>query len=123
MIRRPPGSTRTYTLFPYTTLFRSVQLGRDPHHEIAAERPVGRKPFLGAKREVIVNAVAEGLCQFIGRGAGESHHVPQPGDHTVKQPVIELDRTRHIGLVFEAHGLTPVFSRNILTDLTAPLSV
>src|SRR3546814_17005433 len=25
MIRRPPGSTRTYTLFPYTTLFRSAQ--------------------------------------------------------------------------------------------------
>src|SRR3546814_3056747 len=23
MIRRPPGSTRTHTLFPYTTLFRS----------------------------------------------------------------------------------------------------
>src|SRR3546814_11560150 len=23
MILRPPGSTRTYTLFPYTTLFRS----------------------------------------------------------------------------------------------------
>src|SRR3546814_8078303 len=27
MIRRPPRSTRTDTLFPYTTLFRSVQLG------------------------------------------------------------------------------------------------
>src|SRR3546814_12349373 len=26
MIRRPPRSTRTDTLFPYTTLFRSVQL-------------------------------------------------------------------------------------------------
>src|SRR3546814_15382080 len=26
MIRRPPGSTRTDTLFPYTTLFRSYQL-------------------------------------------------------------------------------------------------
>src|SRR3546814_11132083 len=26
MIRRPPGSTRTDTLFPYTTLFRSGQL-------------------------------------------------------------------------------------------------
>src|SRR3546814_17491702 len=24
MIRRPPKSTRTYTLFPYTTLFRSI---------------------------------------------------------------------------------------------------
>src|SRR3546814_9191368 len=25
MIRRPPRSTRTYTLFPYTTLFRSFR--------------------------------------------------------------------------------------------------
>src|SRR3546814_4072068 len=31
MIRRPPRSTRTDTLFPYTTLFRSH--GR-PHHEL-----------------------------------------------------------------------------------------
>src|SRR3546814_19766095 len=33
MIRRPPRSTRTYTLFPYTTLFRSellVRLEVDP---------------------------------------------------------------------------------------------
>src|SRR3546814_15834661 len=28
MIRRPPRSTRTDTLFPYTTLFRSLQRGR-----------------------------------------------------------------------------------------------
>src|SRR3546814_18492116 len=28
MIRRPPRSTRTDTLFPYTTLFRSPQLPR-----------------------------------------------------------------------------------------------
>src|SRR3546814_2833987 len=28
MIRRPPRSTRTDTLFPYTTLFRSVDEGR-----------------------------------------------------------------------------------------------
>src|SRR3546814_16534067 len=27
MIRRPPRSTRTYTLFPYTTLFRSSSVG------------------------------------------------------------------------------------------------
>src|SRR3546814_14296583 len=32
MIRRPPRSTRTYTLFPYTTLFRrkSLRKGRPP---------------------------------------------------------------------------------------------
>src|SRR3546814_17038760 len=28
MIRRPPRSTRTDTLFPYTTLFRSTAVGR-----------------------------------------------------------------------------------------------
>src|SRR3546814_7181722 len=26
MLRRPPRSTRTYTLFPYTTLFRSERI-------------------------------------------------------------------------------------------------
>src|SRR3546814_15273325 len=35
MIRRPPRSTRTDTLFPYTTLFRSVPRRRD-------RRPVER---------------------------------------------------------------------------------
>src|SRR3546814_5142108 len=29
MIRRPPRSTRTDTLFPYTTLFRSKAMGKD----------------------------------------------------------------------------------------------
>src|SRR3546814_1052566 len=29
MIRRPPRSTRTDTLFPYTTLFRSVRFEQD----------------------------------------------------------------------------------------------
>src|SRR3546814_10663815 len=40
MIRRPPRSTRTYTLFPYTTLFRSHAIFVLPHiaHDIV---PVG----------------------------------------------------------------------------------
>src|SRR3546814_11997743 len=44
MIRRPPRSTRTDTLFPYTTLFRSVAgdaagpRRRDPHAGLAAAR-------------------------------------------------------------------------------------
>src|SRR3546814_1865005 len=29
MIRRPPRSNRTYTLFPYTTLFRSLPIRRE----------------------------------------------------------------------------------------------
>src|SRR3546814_13229911 len=37
MIRRPPRSTRTDTLFPYTTLFRSV-IGRPADRQQAALR-------------------------------------------------------------------------------------
>src|SRR3546814_12349730 len=45
MIRRPPRSTRTDTLFPYTTLFRSepgaveiaVQLAVDARQQVEAE--------------------------------------------------------------------------------------
>src|SRR3546814_11333335 len=32
MIRRPPRSTRTDTLFPYTTLFRSLLIDFVPNH-------------------------------------------------------------------------------------------
>src|SRR3546814_3435040 len=39
MIRRPPRSTRTDTLFPYTTLFRSIALGvENDHHLVLAGR-------------------------------------------------------------------------------------
>src|SRR3546814_12305460 len=31
MIRLPPRSTRTYTLFPYTTLFRSLEVIAEPN--------------------------------------------------------------------------------------------
>src|SRR3546814_7589471 len=35
MIRRPPRSTRTDTLFPYTTLFRSPEREDHPHVVVA----------------------------------------------------------------------------------------
>src|SRR3546814_10223773 len=40
MIRRPPRSTRTYTLFPYTTLFRSSD--HDPSVAQGRRRVAGR---------------------------------------------------------------------------------
>src|SRR3546814_4452436 len=39
MIRRPPRSTRTDTLFPYTTLFRSAGLRRRAHRGDLDRRP------------------------------------------------------------------------------------
>src|SRR3546814_7274147 len=46
MIRRPPSSTRTDTLFPYTTLFRSVVVAFDD----AIADPIAKvaRPAVGA---------------------------------------------------------------------------
>src|SRR3546814_4724485 len=45
MIRRPPRSTRTDTLFPYTTLFRSVQvrIGSQTLESLVHRRMHGRR--------------------------------------------------------------------------------
>src|SRR3546814_1949901 len=57
MIRRPPRSTRTDTLFPYTTLFRSVsaadendlpQLGGGTEVAFAGRSNVGKSSLLNA---------------------------------------------------------------------------
>src|SRR3546814_5170388 len=55
MIRRPPRSTRTDTLFPYTTLFRSALPARvadevPDHEEVAGEAHLGDHAQLVAER-------------------------------------------------------------------------
>src|SRR3546814_14702975 len=44
MIRRPPRSTRTDTLFPYTTLFRSADSGVEDDRQLADRRLAGVQP-------------------------------------------------------------------------------
>src|SRR3546814_5089800 len=41
MIRRPPRSTRTDTLFPYTTLFRACEFGQRLDHPAPAHDRIG----------------------------------------------------------------------------------
>src|SRR3546814_14196954 len=69
MIRRPPRSTRTYTLFPYTTLFRSTK----QFEEGVATRVVVRSlaPTLVSPTE---NALAQGvwLVDHMGRELRQS---------------------------------------------------
>src|SRR3546814_14815971 len=51
MIRRPPISTRTDTLFPYTTLFRSVGAGGElafHFHAPPAVAPLGHRRHVTA---------------------------------------------------------------------------
>src|SRR3546814_16162086 len=47
MIRRPPRSTRTDTLFPYTTLFRSsLQLDPGSYHFLVGPSGAGKSSLL-----------------------------------------------------------------------------
>src|SRR3546814_15667650 len=55
MTRRPPRSTRTYTRFPYTTLFRSIF--RRFHSERPAGEAFGRHSGLGL---AIARTIVEG---------------------------------------------------------------
>src|SRR3546814_2959127 len=48
MVRRPPRSTRTDTLFPYTTLFRSLEGLGD---QIGRLWPLARKQAFGEGRD------------------------------------------------------------------------
>src|SRR3546814_5373719 len=49
MIRRPPRSTRTDTLFPYTTLFRSA-----PCRRAQGNRPVGQGAHAARLRPLLL---------------------------------------------------------------------
>src|SRR3546814_8119503 len=53
MIRRPPRSTRTDTLFPYTTLFRShIHRGRREHWLVGREQQCRREVVGDARRHL-----------------------------------------------------------------------
>src|SRR3546814_15118871 len=85
MIRRPPRSTRTDTLFPYTTLFRSIVVlaelvdGRDlesdrpaPRDDSAA-KDVRNARILGRPRKSVGQV---GHCFLIGILRHRSSHCP-----------------------------------------------
>src|SRR3546814_16371117 len=59
IIRLPPRSTRTDTLFPYTTLFRSV-------HGRPQKGPQSCGPFLWTRRKPRL------ICRYVGGAAHES---------------------------------------------------
>src|SRR3546814_13799901 len=88
MIRRPPRSTRTDTLFPYTTLFRSIA-GLEPVSAfIQRQRLYGRKDadqradrIHGQMRigDMALNAL-DGDPHIDGSPSADLHHVAQPVD-------------------------------------------
>src|SRR3546814_10641822 len=70
MIRRPPRSTRTDTLFPYTTLFRSLPLQVEVGVGLAAAR---RAQLVALVGPLVLRRVAAGdaLDRGVERGRGD----------------------------------------------------
>src|SRR3546814_8525119 len=79
MIRRPPRSTRTHNLFPYTTLFRS---GSPVHHELlspAVAQCAGERRTADKRRECLDRQRRRGAWRrrhgapHRGHGRSEEH--------------------------------------------------
>src|SRR3546814_14048893 len=81
MIRRPPRSTRTDTLFPYTTLFRSVLLIGAADDEIE-----GADTAAGETGEAIVEAV---ILEIVGGDLRRDSVQPIPVPRRVDGDVID----------------------------------
>src|SRR3546814_8316307 len=94
MIRRPPRSTRTDTLFPYTTLFRSyVDLG----HHVVELRPVsGFETLLDRFRQpptiMLVDGKAAG-ARTPGQSLADASH-PDDAQRLAGQPAAKETRRR-----------------------------
>src|SRR3546814_15006570 len=72
MIRRPPRATRTDTLFPYTTLFRSRRRRREGGPQ-QSRRPIGGVKRAPARSEAAPGprtfrlAARDALCRVLAR--------------------------------------------------------
>src|SRR3546814_9849445 len=87
MILRPPRSTRTDTLFPYTTLFRSVA-------DCGAE-PAGLSAY-GRDR---------GVDQF-GGGRSEEHTSELQSLMRISYAVFCLKKKKRLNITYKTHSLT-----------------
>src|SRR3546814_3180007 len=76
MIRRPPRSTRTDTLFPYTTLFRSLT-GGNRIAEIAMGQIGEVDHELLQQALVEAETVADLFDGFLGRGGRSEEHTSE----------------------------------------------
>src|SRR3546814_20539702 len=72
MIRRPPRSTRTDTLFPYTTLFRSVEQRCRQRLLLSAHQGVHPPAALGGLH-LVLEVVRVQRIEVVGDEIGRAH--------------------------------------------------
>src|SRR3546814_7384238 len=105
MILRPPRSTRTVTLFPYTTLFRSVAEGLAMDRMTVAL--IGGSRFHEAAGHVDAAANGgDGLADHtggVGDGAKNGTESHADGSHEVSPPLSRTKLSKQAGEIGRAH--------------------
>src|SRR3546814_6651275 len=84
MIRLPPRSTRTDTLFPYTTLFRSADLAQIQFALVIhrQHQPLALRQFGNRVREFPLEFAMLQMLQRTGTGVGRVHRLVRSEEHT-----------------------------------------
>src|SRR3546814_12283101 len=80
MIRRPPRSTRTDTLFPYTTLFRSTRRAEPPGRTGArgtGRHLTGIAGGRGMHTECLAAPCLPARCRLVCEGVCATAHLPR----------------------------------------------
>src|SRR3546814_9065788 len=112
LIRRPPRSTRTDTLFPYTTLFRSIEAFHGAWPGAARNGPIARNrlrhddmglacPCQPATEDIAPPAYRHGIdraSRIVGDGIAERH------DHRPCRLAQHIDAGEQGPMVRRAHG-------------------
>src|SRR3546814_1501701 len=89
MIRRPPRSTRTDTLFPYTTLFRSVVSVLDDGVGLPRERDRITEPYVTTR----MRGTGLGLAivkKIVEEHFGSLESLDRPGGGTIARMTFDM---------------------------------
>src|SRR3546814_15800850 len=122
MIRRPPRSTRTDTLFPYTTLVRSdgAVKGRAARRELIGERRRGEARRRRQHNQILViigrHAFGDaGAARIVEAGL---HRLRLVGDAAVAAMAVEEEEfgEHPLGPAFRAEQREAAFERGRLPD-------
>src|SRR3546814_5152252 len=120
MIRRPPRSTRTDTLFPYTTLFRSVGQVYTTLDRLARDGSVEVSEVDGQKQYAITAAGREELQAWWETGPAD---VPPPRDELMLKVLMAIedgfDRALEV-ITDHRRALTPTLQARRRASRSAP---
>src|SRR3546814_1748414 len=82
MRRRPPRSTRTDTLFPYTTLFRSIGFASSGNLNPARTGPSMFEPVHGSAPDIAGKGVANPVAAILSAALMLDHLGERSEEHT-----------------------------------------